>query len=82
MIHRQRAIEKASLYWNLDKHKKELPDVEGALISICSVSPEVVRDDECEALGGPQERRTAGSRQHAAGSSSHFYSMVFSWIAR
>lgn len=31
------------------------------IISIHGVSPEVVRDDECEALGGPQER-TAGSR--------------------
>lgn len=35
--------------------------MDAALISIRRVSPEVVRDDECEALGGPQER-TAGSR--------------------
>lgn len=47
--------------WNFDKRKKELPDADAALISIRRVSPEVVRDDECEALGGPQER-TAGSR--------------------
>lgn len=40
------------------KHKKELPDA--ALISIGRVSLEVVRDDKCEALGGPQ-KRTAGS---------------------
>lgn len=46
-------------WWNFDKRKKKLPDA--ALISIRCVSPEVVRDDECEALGGPQER-TAGSR--------------------
>lgn len=45
--------------WNFDKRKKELPDA--ALISIRRVSPEVVRDDECEALGGLRER-TAGSR--------------------
>lgn len=37
------------------KRKKKLPDA--ALISIGCVSPEVVRDDECEALGGPQEKR-------------------------
>lgn len=47
--------------WNFDKRKEELPDADAALISIRRVSPEVVRDDECEALGGPQER-TAGSR--------------------
>lgn len=48
--------------WNFDKRKKELPDADAAaLISMRRVSPEVVRDDECEALGGPQER-TAGSR--------------------
>lgn len=47
--------------WNFDKRKKELPDADAALISIRRVSPEVVCDDECEALGGPQER-TAGSR--------------------
>lgn len=37
------------------------PRADAALISIRRMSPEVVRDDKCEALGG-LERRTAGSR--------------------
>jgi len=47
--------------WNFDKRKKKLPDAAAALISIRRVSPKVVRDDECEALGGLQEK-AAGSR--------------------
>jgi len=52
-------IEKES--WNFDKRKKKLPDAAAALISIRRVSPKVVRDDECEALGRLQEK-AAGSR--------------------
>jgi len=56
-----RAEETVEESWNFDKCKKKLPDAAAALISIPRVSPKVVRDDECEALGGLEEK-AAGSR--------------------